>query len=1300
MTGPWFPLDVSDGYGQIGPRAMPAGLLVRCDPYDGVGFPEVGSTGFLEPLNWRLDDLGRVDRYGREDRRLAVSLVADADASQARGGAAYQPESFAPRNRTTRIVDGTGRPALLTSLVRVIGGHDGRPVVALDIGSARGAAERVGLAHGQRMPGVQDVEFAPGVETVQALIDARAAELAGFTTDPAKLAAARAQAAAEVPAELALQRTAAGFEAAQTTFSGDPKPARETFGAGEAGTRTRGDADAAPVVGLRGPRTPGAYFPTAAEISTFAVPGKDDLLRYGAVYGPPIKLDDERSTPPAAGVLSHLIDVHGPWAEYGVTGDGVSLGPAGLRGDAVWCWGERDDFGRTRCAAPLRLVDADAAAVLPPSPDYPGRLFAGEFWHQSHVDSKGRPNPPAPAGPTNTTGWVVPVVSVDADLPARRKGARVGGTSGGGVTGVPGGGGPGAGGGPPGGGGPGGGGGPPPGGGSAGGGPPGGGGPPPLEPETPPLIYDPLGAIKQLIALGGAPRPVRPQGAGAGGAAGPVAGPGVEGAGVGPFPPINPLGPNDTGGVFGPDPQFEPTHPDAPGGRAGGKADPDDGETTTGTRDGAQPGDGSGSQTQDGEPQDARSTFDGLPGWPFVGSGGDVVDEPTSQARDTRTAMGVPCPNLPLLPPQIAQAAQEQAQLVGARGPRASSVGWPVVVRDGATGSLIVAGPGLAGATQQVAVPGGTLPGYSMPTGVPGGGSAPVGSWTLANYPVQVFGTPGAPASLEDSVRLSQMQAQAHQAQWLAFAGGPGFLAANVAAIAQNDRPDAPAPGHILGSRTVAGPGSTVYLQPGDGAHALEVRSILQAQDGATVLAEGGGILQVVREVRGPGAVTDNRPLISLDNERGAEGVATGDLIAERREQRFVVSATGSATASQMQALVPAGDARSPLVVGVRPANSRTAESTWLDFDRDSGAMQTYKPQQLVAVTAHPDATTHCQIYNLNGVPYVQEPDGTKTDLTAGGGGGVTDHGALTGLADDDHSQYLRTDGTRALTGNLVGDSAGARDVGSSSVRMGNVYTGAAFLYSGGGGGTYTGLGGTSTATRTITFPDASGTVALTSDITTPAGLMHGIPCNPNEGNSGPNSSPSGLALMCGPFGAGFSVCTLGGPATGTNYEPLAYPSPGTHSGAAYLLSSSTTGGTDGAAYVKFPTFQLPADFSSFKTNAVEWDWSLNAGTISGNVTHNIQIFGVPSSGGPLGSDLTNIVNDTYTPTASAISQANQTATVTATEMNQGVSGSGNYVWAAGDPVQFLMAFTIAASATYNEFQAYFGELRINYNRA
>ena len=41
-----------------------------------------------------------------------------------------------------------------------------------------------------------------------------------------------------------------------------------------------------------------------------------------------------------------------------------------------------------------------------------------------------------------------------------------------------------------------------------------------------------------------------------------------------------------------------------------------------------------------------------------------------------------------------------------------------------------------------------------------------------------------------------------------------------------------------------------------------------------------------------------------------------------------------------------------------------------------------------------------------------------KHDL--GSGAGVTEHGALSGLGDDDHTQYLLADGTRALTGNLI----------------------------------------------------------------------------------------------------------------------------------------------------------------------------------------------------------------------------------------------------------------------------------------
>ncbi|MFH0856810.1 MAG: hypothetical protein V1860_02840 [bacterium] len=44
--------------------------------------------------------------------------------------------------------------------------------------------------------------------------------------------------------------------------------------------------------------------------------------------------------------------------------------------------------------------------------------------------------------------------------------------------------------------------------------------------------------------------------------------------------------------------------------------------------------------------------------------------------------------------------------------------------------------------------------------------------------------------------------------------------------------------------------------------------------------------------------------------------------------------------------------------------------------------------------------------------------DGTY--CPAGGGGGVTDHGALTGLSDDDHAQYLLASGGRSVTGNFT----------------------------------------------------------------------------------------------------------------------------------------------------------------------------------------------------------------------------------------------------------------------------------------
>lgn len=51
------------------------------------------------------------------------------------------------------------------------------------------------------------------------------------------------------------------------------------------------------------------------------------------------------------------------------------------------------------------------------------------------------------------------------------------------------------------------------------------------------------------------------------------------------------------------------------------------------------------------------------------------------------------------------------------------------------------------------------------------------------------------------------------------------------------------------------------------------------------------------------------------------------------------------------------------------------------------------------------------------------DTDGSINNLGSGGGGGSSDHGTLTGLADDDHTQYLLASGSRAMSGALQMDA-------------------------------------------------------------------------------------------------------------------------------------------------------------------------------------------------------------------------------------------------------------------------------------
>jgi len=60
--------------------------------------------------------------------------------------------------------------------------------------------------------------------------------------------------------------------------------------------------------------------------------------------------------------------------------------------------------------------------------------------------------------------------------------------------------------------------------------------------------------------------------------------------------------------------------------------------------------------------------------------------------------------------------------------------------------------------------------------------------------------------------------------------------------------------------------------------------------------------------------------------------------------------------------------------------------------------------------------TDHGLLTGLADDDHIQYFNATRHDTTTAHGTGVVDHGSIAGLSDDDHTQYLRADGTRALS--------------------------------------------------------------------------------------------------------------------------------------------------------------------------------------------------------------------------------------------------------------------------------------------
>ncbi|MBL0937591.1 MAG: tail fiber domain-containing protein [Gemmatimonadaceae bacterium] len=152
-----------------------------------------------------------------------------------------------------------------------------------------------------------------------------------------------------------------------------------------------------------------------------------------------------------------------------------------------------------------------------------------------------------------------------------------------------------------------------------------------------------------------------------------------------------------------------------------------------------------------------------------------------------------------------------------------------------------------------------------------------------------------------------------------------------------------------------------------------------------------------------------------------------------------------------------------------------------------------------------------------------------KTVAAGGGAGGVSDHGALTGLGDDDHTQYLLSNGVRQSTGFAVVNPNG---VNAAPLNAGS---GPALLWAGGYGALRTGFDGVGgwTAAKiggaSASFGDnneASGWASFAATAYATASGLHSVAVGSNS--SATNSGSIALGGYAQATGVGAMALTSG----------------------------------------------------------------------------------------------------------------------------------------------------------------------------
>jgi hypothetical protein len=245
-----------------------------------------------------------------------------------------------------------------------------------------------------------------------------------------------------------------------------------------------------------------------------------------------------------------------------------------------------------------------------------------------------------------------------------------------------------------------------------------------------------------------------------------------------------------------------------------------------------------------------------------------------------------------------------------------------------------------------------------------------------------------------------------------------------------------------------AGPGSLCHVRypSANAADGLWSKNTGTGNTGWVQVLAGGGS----GDVTGPASSTDNA-LPRFDGTTGKILQGSGVTVSDTDDLTVPgdLTVTGQATIGTDLTVnggltVQAPIEASPNLTGSSP-NRYGAFALLTDFGSLAIAISEVSPEGVVTLDRGSICLVRYPAANASDGLWIKATGTGNTGwVQAGAGGGVTDHGALTGLGDDDHTQYLRVDGTRPITADIEFDGNGATSVGQLGFNDATALTGMA----------------------------------------------------------------------------------------------------------------------------------------------------------------------------------------------------------------------------------------------------------------